>query len=68
MIGLIKKAPVITGYENRVDELEAVVINVTDENLNKIVVTLNGEYIDFNNGDTLFKTGSYQILATDKSW
>ncbi len=62
-----KKAPVITGYENRVDELEAVVINVTDENLNKIVVTLNGEYIDFNNGDTLFKPGNYQILATDKA-
>ena len=30
-------------------------------------MTLNGEYIDFNNGDTLFKTGSYQILATDKA-
>ena len=62
-----KKAPVITGYENRVDELEAVVINVIDENLSKIVVTLNGEYIDFNNGDTLFKPGTYQILATDKA-
>lgn len=62
-----KKAPVITGYENRIDELEAVVINVTDENLNKIVVLKDGEQIDFNNGDTLFRPGNYQILATDKA-
>lgn len=62
-----KKAPVITGYENRVDELEAVVIDIIDENLSKIVVTMDGEHIDFNNGDTLFKPGNYQILATDKA-
>lgn len=62
-----KKAPVITGYENRIDELEAVVINVIDENLSKIVVIMDGQQIDFNNGDTLFKPGSYQIVATDKA-
>jgi len=61
-----KEAPIITGWEDRVDELEVATIDVSDDNLDIIVVTKDGEKIDFNNGDTLFDVGTYEIVATDK--
>lgn len=62
-----KDAPVISGIENRTDETQVATINVTDKNLDSIVVTKDGQVIDFNNGDTLFEVGNYVITAIDKA-
>jgi len=61
-----KESPIITGWEDRIDELEVATINVIDDNIDTIVVTKDGAKIDFNNGDTLFEVGTYEIVATDK--
>lgn len=62
-----KNAPIISGLENRTDETEVATINITDENLESIVVKKDGQPIQFNNGDTLFEIGNYVITATDKA-
>lgn len=59
--------PEFVGINDRIDETEAVNINVYDENLDSIVVTKDGQVIQFNNGDTLIEVGSYTVTARDKA-
>lgn len=59
-----KSLPEITAVENE----GTYTVNVTDANLDTIVVTKDGEEISFANGVTvLSEEGTYEVVATDKA-
>lgn len=62
-----KDAPVISGIDEREDETEQVTLNVTDDNLDTITVTKDGQDISFSNGDILIEKGEYEVVAKDRA-
>ena len=62
-----KEAPVISGIDEREDETEQVTLNVTDDNLDTVTVTKDGQDGSFSNGDILIEKGEYEVVAKDRA-
>ena len=62
-----KEAPVISGIDEREDETEQVTLNVTDDNLDTVTVTKDGQDVSFSNGDILIEKGEYEVVAKDRA-
>lgn len=60
-----KDAPVISGIDEREDDMDQVTLNVTDVNLDNISLKKDGQDVSFNNGDVLIEVGEYVVIATD---
>lgn len=60
-----KDAPVISGIDEREDDMDQVTLNVTDVNLDSISLKKDGQDVSFNNGDVLIEVGEYVVIATD---
>ena len=60
-----KDAPVISGIDEREDDMDQVTLNVTDANLDNISLKKDGQDVSFNNGDVLIEVGEYVVIATD---
>lgn len=60
-----KDAPVISGIDEREDDMDQVTLNVTDANLDSISLKKDGQDVSFNNGDVLIEVGEYVVIATD---
>lgn len=60
-----KDAPVISGIDEREDDMDQVTLNVTDANLDNISLKKDGQDVSFNNGDVLIEVGKYVVIATD---
>lgn len=60
-----KDAPVISGIDEREDDMDQVTLNVTDANLDSISLKKDGQEVSFNNGDVLIEVGEYVVIATD---
>ena len=63
-----KMTPQISGVENGKTYEEAVTPNVTDENLEKITLTKDGNVVSsYTNGQKITGNGQYVLTATDKA-
>lgn len=62
-----KDVPIINGIDEREDETEQVILTVTDDNLDTVTVTKDGQEILFSNGDIIIENGEYEIVAYDKA-
>ena len=60
-----KDVPVISGIDEREDDMNQVTLNVTDANLDSISLKKDGQDVSFNNGDVLIEVGEYVVIATD---
>lgn len=60
-----KDVPVISGIDEREDDMDQVTLNVTDANLDSISLKKDGQDVSFNNGDVLIEVGEYVVIATD---
>lgn len=60
-----KDAPVISGIDEREDDMDQVTLNVTDANLDSVSLKKDGQDVSFNNGDVLIEVGEYVVIATD---
>lgn len=66
VVGWIDKdVPVISGIDEREDDMDQVTLNVTDANLDSISLKKDGQDVSFNNGDVLIEVGEYVVIATD---
>lgn len=62
-----KQAPIIEGIENDAVYTEPINITVSDENLENITLTKDGQTVEFTNGGTIKQEGEYKITATDRA-
>lgn len=62
-----KTSPTISGIENRKIYQEAVTPKITDENLQEVIITFDGEQIPYKENMTLSDAGIYVITAKDKA-
>ena len=62
-----KQAPIIEGIENKKVYTEPIQIMVSDENIDTITLTKDGQTVEFTNGQTITEDGTYTITAKDKA-
>ena len=62
-----KKAPVISNIENRQILFEGITPNISDENLDTIILKKDGQVINYNKENKIEEIGLYELVATDKA-